>query len=296
MEASIDLPPWRDGLARAAVDAFVAATTTAGAPGYLEPRERIAVFDNDGTLWTEKPKPVQLDYVVRQLAAAARDDPTLRARQPYKAAADGDVRWLGAAMVKHYQGDDADLRLLVAAVSETFTDVTVDEYERRVAAFFAEAEHPTFKRPYTACTYAPMVELLRHLEHHGVLTFIVSGGDRDFMRVAAEELYGIPRERVVGSSLGLAYCDDDGAGDAIVYKASLDFFDDGPQKPLHIWSRVGRRPAVAGGNSNGDVPMLRFAGGPDRPALRLLVVHDAPSARSTTAAVPTGPWPRVSRP
>jgi phosphoserine phosphatase len=267
------LSSWRDGPTREAIVAFVQSTTARDSPAYVPPHERIAVFDNDGTLWTEKPMPVQLDFIVRQLAEAAEQDPALRERQPYKAAHSGDLHWLGAAMVKHYQGDDSDLQTLLGAVSEMYGDIAVEDYEARVAAFFAEAEHPTLKRSYRTCGYQPMVELLRYLEANGFLTFIVSGGDRDFMRPAAEELYGIPRERVVGSSFGLDYRDDGGGG-AIVYKSTLDFFDDGPQKPLHIWARVGRRPIIAGGNSNGDIPMLRFAGGNGRPALRLLVVHD----------------------
>jgi phosphoserine phosphatase len=260
------LTSWRDTPTRAAIEAFVAAATTEGDPAYLEPAERIAVFDNDGTLWTEKPMPVQLDFIVRQLAAAAEADPKLRARQPFQAAYEGDLHWLGAAMVKHYRGDDGDLGLLVDAVSQTFTDVDVDDYRARVLEFFADARHPVNGRRYAECAYAPMLELLRYLEAHGFLTFIVSGGDRDFMRPIAETLYGVPRERVVGSSLGLDYVDG-----GLVYKSSLDFFDDGPQKPLHIWARCGRRPALACGNSNGDLEMLRFArhGG-----LRLVVAHD----------------------
>lgn len=264
---------WRDGTTRDAIVAFVAAAVDEHGEGYVPPAERIAVFDNDGTLWTEKPMPIQLQFTLGELAAAAEADPSLRTRQPFQAAYAGDLHWLGAAMVKHYRGDDGDLKTLIDAVSETFTGVDVDACERRVSAFFADARHPTLDRPLSACTYRPMVELLRYLEAHGFLTFIVSGGDRDFMRAAAEELYGIPRERVVGSSLGLEFRETDD-GNAVVYKASLDFFDDGPQKPLHIWSRVGRRPVIAVGNSNGDVPMLRFAAHGPRPSLCLLVGHD----------------------
>lgn len=260
------LGSWNDTATRNAIEAFVAAATTEGDAGYLEPAERVAVFDNDGTLWTEKPMPIQLDFIVREFAARAKAKPELRTRQPFQAAYDGDLHWLGAAMVKHYQGDDSDLRLLVEAVSQTFDGVGVDDYAERVLAFFADAHHPTNGRPYADCAYTPMLELLRYLEVHGFLTFIVSGGDRDFMRPIAETLYGVPRERVVGSSFGLDYVDG-----GVVYKSSLDFFDDGPQKPLHIWARVGRRPAIACGNSNGDLEMLRFArdGG-----LRLVVGHD----------------------
>ena len=133
-------------------------------------------------------------------------------------------------------------------------------------------DHPTLGRPYSACAYLPMLELLRHLEANGFTTLIASGGDRDFMRSIGEELYGIPPERVVGSSNALAWHDDE-AGGAITYLAQPDVFDDGPTKPVRIWSRTGRRPLLAAGNSNGDVPMLAWAGG-ERPALRLLIDHD----------------------
>jgi phosphoserine phosphatase len=213
--------------------------------------------------------PVELDFILRRLAAMAADDASLRERQPFKAAYEQDFAWLGAAMAKHYRGDDGDLKVVLAAISEAFTGLDVEDYETQVDAFFAEARHPIHRRLYAECTFVPMIELLRYLERHGFQTLIVSGGDRDFMRPAAERLYGIPRERVVGSSLGLDYSDG-----AVVYKSGLDFFDDGPQKPLHIWARVGRRPAVACGNSNVDIEMLRYAGGSDRRALRLLVAHD----------------------
>ena len=263
------LPSWRDTETTRAIEAFVAAATRDGDPGYVPPPERIAVFDNDGTLWTEKPMPVQLDFILRTFAAAAERDPDKRSRQPYKAAYERDHQWLGAAMVKHYRGDDEDLKLLIAALSETSAGVEVQAYADQVLAFFEDAQHPTLQRPYLTCGFVPMIELLRFLEANGFLTFIVSGGDRDFMRPAAERIYGIPRERVVGSGFGTEFVDG-----RILYTDRLDAFDDGPQKPLHIWARTGRRPALACGNSNGDREMLEFAGGEGKPVLRLVVRHD----------------------
>jgi phosphoserine phosphatase len=240
--AEAPLASWRDTATTRAILEFVAAATREGDEGWIPPPERVAVFDNDGTLWTEKPMPIQLDFIVRGFAAAAQRDPALRERQPYKAAHEGDLAWMGRAMVKHYQGDDGDLELLLGALAEGAAGVPVEAYAAQVLAFFEEAEHPKLARPYRACGFAPMIELLRHLEANGFLTFIVSGGDRDFMRPVAEVIYGI--------------------------------FDDGPQKPLHIWARTGRRPAIACGNSNGDLEMLRFVGGAGKPALRLVVAHD----------------------
>jgi phosphoserine phosphatase len=270
---SADLASWNDGPTKAAIVDFVARVTEEGGPGYVPPEARVAVFDNDGTLWCEKPLPIQLDFTVRRLGELATQDPALRSRQPYQAAYEGDLHWLGAAMVKHYHGDDADLRLLMGAVTSAFDATTVEDYDRSVATFFDAAAHPTLGRPYRSCGYLPMVDLLRYLEQHGFTTYIASGGDRDFMRPVAEDLYGIPPERVIGSALGLTYREDGDRND-LLYKAAMDFFDDGPEKPVRIWSRIGRRPILSVGNSNGDLPMLAYSGVPTAPALRLLILHD----------------------
>jgi phosphoglycolate phosphatase-like HAD superfamily hydrolase len=268
---SVELDSWRDGPTKSAVVDFVARVSEDGEPDFVEPAARVAVFDNDGTLWCEKPMPIQLDFTVRRLAELARADPTLQDRQPYKAAYENDLHWMGAAMVKHYQGDDSDLKLLMGAITSAFETVTVTEYDAQVKAFFAEASHPTLRKAYRDCGYLPMVELLRYLEGHGFATYIASGGDRDFMRPVAGDLYGIPPERVIGSALGLKY-QAEGGRTSLLYKAAMDFFDDGPEKPVRIWSRIGRRPILSCGNSNGDVPMLSYVA--DGPALRLLILHD----------------------
>lgn len=267
------LATWTAGPVRSAVLDFVDRVTRAGGPDFVEPAARVAVVDNDGTLWCEKPMPIQLDFTVRRFAEMAEADPALRDRQPWQAAYTQDLHWLGAAMVKHYRGDDGDLRLLMAAVAEAFADVTVEEYDARVRAFFDEARHPVLGVPYRECVYAPMVDLLRLLEAHGFTVYIASGGDRDFMRPVAGDLYGVPPERVIGSALGLTYRPGDEQDD-LLYKSAMDFFDDGPEKPVRIWSRIGRRPILSVGNSNGDVPMLTFSGTGSGPALRLLVLHD----------------------
>ncbi|SDC93000.1 HAD family hydrolase [Rhodococcus tukisamuensis] len=268
-----DLGSWADGPARSAIVDFVERVTAAGGPDFVEPADRVAVFDNDGTLWCEKPMPVQLDFTVRRFAEMAAADPALQQKQPWKAAHEHDLHWLGAAMVKHYRGDDDDLKLLMGAVTEAFDSVTVENYDARVRAFFDGADHPTLGRPYRGCGYAPMVELLRYLEANGFANYIASGGDRDFMRPVAGRLYGVPPERIIGSALGLSYREGADATD-LLYKAAMDFFDDGPEKPIRIWSRIGRRPILSVGNSNGDLPMLAFSGQPDRPALRMLILHD----------------------
>ena len=258
------LASWNDTPTREAIVAFAER-----AGDRLPAEERVAVFDNDGTLWCEKPIPIQLDFILRRFAEQADEDESLRGRQPWKAAYEHDLNWLGQAMVKHYNGDDSDAKLLLDAVATAFTELSVEDYQRSAADFVSEAEHPTLGRPYRNCAFAPMVELLRYLESHGFTTLIASGGDRDFMRPIASELYGIPPERVIGSSLMLDY-----RGDGLVVKKGLDVFDDGPVKPVRIWGRIGRRPALACGNSNGDIPMLRFAGAGGLEPLRLLLRHD----------------------
>jgi phosphoserine phosphatase len=267
------LTSWRDTATRAHIVEFVARVTTEGSPGYVAAADRVAVFDNDGTLWSEKPIPIQLDFTLYRMAELAETDPALKNRQPYQAAANRDYHWLGAAMVKHYHGDDSDLHLLMAAAETAFGGMTVEAFRQEVTGWLQTASHPQLHRPYLTCAFAPMTELLRYLEANGFSTYIASGGDRDFMRPFAEQLYGIPPERVIGSALGLDLRPGEEDTD-LIYKSKIDFFDDGPEKPVRIWSRTGRRPLVAGGNSNGDIPMLRFARQPGRDALRLLVLHD----------------------
>ncbi len=269
------LRSWRETATKDAVREFVARVTDEASPDFLPPEERVAVFDNDGTLWCEKPMPIQLAFILRHLVSMAEKDAGLRDRQPWRAAYRKEYDWLGDAMVKHYKGDDSDLRVLVGAIEQAFDGTSVEEYAAEVDKFLETGTHPTLRRPYRGCAFVPMIELLRYLEAHGFATYIASAGDRDFMRPVAVPVYQIPPDRVIGSSFGLQYVED-GTGGAVMYKSSLDVFDDGPEKPVRIWSRVGRRPVVAGGNANGDLPMLRFTGGPARPALRLLVLHDDP--------------------
>ena len=267
------LASWRPGATTSAITDFVTRVTTEGGPDYVEHAARVAVFDNDGTLWTEKPLVIQLDFTIRRFRELAENDPALRTKQPYQAAYEGDLHWLSQAVVKHYRGDDSDMKLLMVAVPKAFEAVTVDDYDRMVKEFFSEADNPGLKRPYRECGYLPMIDLLRYLEANGFVTYIASGGDRDFMRPVADDMYGIPPERIIGSALGISYSSDGGQS-LLLYKGAMDFFDDGPEKPVRIWSRIGRRPILAFGNSNGDVPMLAFAGTPSTPALRLLLLHD----------------------
>jgi phosphoglycolate phosphatase-like HAD superfamily hydrolase len=258
------LVSWNDGPAKSAIVEFVGRVTDA-----VPPEERVAVFDNDGTLWCEKPAYIQLDFLVRRLKEQAAADPSLRAKQPYKAATESDLGWFGDAVTKHYNGDDSALQVLAAGILSAYSGLTVDEHAERVRAFFADAMHPVLGRPYTACGYRPMVELLRYLESNGFTTYIASGGGRDFMRPVTTQMYGIPPERVIGSSVGLDFVDGH-----LRTTAKPEFLDDGPVKPVRIWGRTGRRPIFAAGNSNGDIQMLEHTAAGPGPAMCMLVRHD----------------------
>ena len=235
--------------------------------------ERIAIFDNDGTLWSEKPMPIQLDFILRRLAEMAAAQPELCERQPWKAVSERDLGWFGALMNEHYAGDDTNVRILAAGILAAYAGISVEDFEAQSDTFLRSAQHPTLGRAYLECSYAPMVELLGYLEANGFTNYIASGGGRDFMRPISMDMYGIPRERVIGSSTTFAYTSN-GRGGTITHNPEADYLDDGPEKPVRIWNRTGRRPLLAAGNSNGDVPMLEFAYHADKPTLQLLVLHD----------------------
>jgi phosphoserine phosphatase len=266
------LESWRDGRTKDSIVEFVRSVTTDG-PTFVPPEERIAAFDNDGTLWCEKPMPIQLDFVLRRFATMVEDAPELRERQPWKATVERDHGWFEALVNAHYAGDDTDVKVLLAGLLAAYDGMSVEDFEASSDAFLRSTQHPTLGRGYLRCGYAPMIELLEYLSANGFTTYITSGGGRDFMRPVSQEMYGVPRERVIGSSAALAYTSGAGGG-TITHTAQPEYIDDGPQKPIRIWSRTGRRPLFSAGNSNGDIPMLRFTQREDRPTLRLVVLHD----------------------
>ena len=261
------LSTWNEGAAKESILSFVDQTRA------LLVSDRVAVFDNDGTLWCEKPMPIQLDFVLRRLAEMAEADPTLRDRQPWKAAHERDYSWLARVVAEHYAGDDTNVRTLGAGLLAAFANISVEEFEADADAFLHSARHPTLDRGYLECAYSPMVELLAYLRANGFANYIASGGGRDFMRPISQEVYGIPREGVIGSAVALAYTPNERGG-VITRQMAADYMDDGPEKPVHIWTRTGRRPVLAAGNSNGDIEMLDFTQHHDKPSLRLLVLHD----------------------
>jgi phosphoserine phosphatase len=256
------LPSWRDGPARAAILAFVDRVTTPG-PDFVAPMDRIAVFDNDGTLWAEQPVPVQAAFVLDRIRALAPQNPEWREQHPFKAVLDGDVEGVMA------MGIDA----LVKMVMATHAGITTDEFSTLVQDWIATARHPRFARPHTRLAYQPMLELLDMLRSNGFKTFIVSGGGIEFMRSFSESLYGIPPEQVIGSSIVTRYTYADGQP-VLLREAELHFYDDKEGKPVAINTHIGRRPIAAFGNSDGDFAMLEWTTSGPGARFALLVHHD----------------------
>ena len=263
------LPSWNEGDAKQAILDFGKRVTQPDSPDFVPESERIAVFDNDGTLWCEKPMYIQLDYLLRQMAVKAENDSSLRSKQPWKAAWEKDFDWLGGAITKHYQGDDRDLKVLMGGLIALSEGQPVMQVETAARDFLEKEKHPLMDILYRDCIYQPILELLRYLESLGFSNYIVSGGGRDFMRGFSLDLYGIPRQRVIGTTVAYRYVEGD-----IYQKAELDVLDDGHVKPLQIWNVIGQHPILAAGNSNGDIEMLEFAQSSGKPFLNLLVHHD----------------------
>jgi phosphoglycolate phosphatase-like HAD superfamily hydrolase len=252
---------------------FVARVSDKNTTNYVPPEERVAVFDNDGTLWCEKPVQVQIDFILRRLAAMAEKDSSLRKQQPWQAAYSKDTGWFSDTVTKHYHGDDSNLKVLIGGVLKAFSNMTVEDFEKMAADFMHQTQHPSLGVSYMEVGFSPMVELLRYLEANDFTTYIASGGGRDFMRPVTQTLYGIPPERVVGSAVKLSFQADDKEA-TIMRQAGADFVDDGPGKPVGIWERIGRRPIFAAGNANGDIPMLQYTDMNAQASLCLLVNHD----------------------
>jgi phosphoglycolate phosphatase-like HAD superfamily hydrolase len=257
------LPSWNDGPTKQAITQFVAAVTDRNGGGYVEASQRIAVFDNDGTLWAEQPLYFQLLFALDRVRAMAAEHPEWREEQPFKAILEDDREALGR-FSKHD---------IVQIVMATHAGMTVDEFGDGVADWLAAARHPRFDQPFTQMAYQPMLELLDYLRANEFKTFIVSGGGIDFMRVFTEQVYGIPPEQVVGS-VGVTRFElrDDGA--VLIKEPDIEFIDDKEGKPVGINQFIGRRPIAAFGNSDGDLAMLQYTAGGDGPRLMALVHHD----------------------
>lgn len=274
------LPSWNDCPAKAAIIAFVEKTTKKSSPDYVPPELRIATFDNDGTLWCEKPMYFQELFAFDRIKEIAKQHPEWKDQEPYKFVLNGDLKAIAA------EGEKS----LLEIVASTHAGMTVEEFHDIVRNWMHTARHPRFDRPYDQCTYQPMHEVLSYLRANSFKTFIVSGGGIEFMRPWAEGAYGIPPEQIVGSSGVVKYEWNDGKP-MLVKQPKVEFIDDGPGKPVGINRFIGRHPIFAFGNSDGDLQMLQWTtkgpeshslkkSEPGRPQLRLgLIVHHTDAVR-----------------
>ena len=256
------LPSWSDGAAKTSVLEFVAGVTTKGSPRFVPPAERIAVFDNDGTLWAEQPTYVQILFVFDRVKALAPQHPEWQTQEPFASVLKGDLKGALAG------GERALGQLLMA----THAGTTTDEFEKIVSEWIATAKHPKTGRRYVEMVYQPMLELLSYLRASGFKTFIVSGGGVEFMRPWSERVYGVPPEQVIGSSIKTRFEVRDGKP-VLVRLPEINFVDDGPGKPVGIQMQIGRRPIAAFGNSDGDLQMLQWTTAGQGPRFALIVRH-----------------------
>ena len=257
------LESWHDGAAKSAIVDFVARVTKEGGAEYVPPAERVAVFDNDGTLWCEQPIQVQIFFLIDRAKELAAKDPALKERPAFRALLERDF---GALLANGKQGA---MELFAA----THAGMSEDEFDAIARSWLASAQHPKFGRLFKRCTYRPQVELLGYLRDNGFKTYIVSGGGVDLIRAFAEEAYGIPREQVIGSSMKLRFEIKDGRPH-LMKVGELGSFDDREAKPANIGLHIGRRPLLAFGNSDGDLAMMRYTKGGAGPRLALLLRHD----------------------
>ena len=256
------LPSWRSGEAREAILAFIDRTTDPTSPDFVPVSDRLAVFDNDGTLWCEKPGYIQLAFAIDRVRALAPEHPEWRTTEPFRSAIEGDVAGIAAT------GEHGLLELVMAS----HAGMDSEQFAAAVEAWAQDATHPTLGRRYVECVYAPMIELLELLREREFTVAICSGGGADFLRVLAEDLYGIPPEHVVGSRIELAYVADDGST-RIERRPGIAFINDKAGKPVGVFERFGRRPILAFGNSDGDFEMLEWTTSGDGPRLGVLLHH-----------------------
>jgi len=261
------LPSWNDGLAKKAIIGFVEATTTQGAPGFVPVEERIATFDQDGTLWVEHPMYSQVMYCLEQVPALVKAKPDLAKKPPFSTVLEllhGDR----AAMKK------LNLKDLEVIAFATLTGMSVDDFKSEVKKWLAEAKDPRWKRPYTELTYLPMREVLQYLRDNGYKTYIVTGGGQDFVRVYAEQVYGIPPEQVVGTAGATKFGYGKDGKPVLTKQAKLVLNDNGPGKAEGIHLMIGRHPHASFGNSTGDREMLEYTKAGDGARLAMILLHD----------------------
>jgi phosphoglycolate phosphatase-like HAD superfamily hydrolase len=257
------LPSWNDGPAKQAIVEFVEAVTTEGGADFVAPEDRIATFDQDGTLWVEHPLYGQAMFALDRIRALAPEHPEWKNQEPFKAVLAGDRE----AMARF---TEQDWERIIAA---THAEITNEAFSEIVRTWLARAKDPRFKRAYTELVYQPMLEVMEHLRAHGFRTYIVTGGGQEFVRVYSEQVYGVPVEQVVGSSIATKYEYQDGKP-VLMREPKVFFIDDKVGKPIGINLFIGKRPYAAFGNSGGDREMLEWTGAGDGARLMMLVLHD----------------------
>ena len=257
-----DLPSWNEGPIKDAIIDFVTAATTEGGPGWVEPEDRIATFDNDGTLWTEHPVYFQFMFVSDRIRHLAPRHPEWQLQPPFKGILEGDTKAVAAS------GEHGVTELMAV----THAWMTAEAFEEIVSDWISTARHPRFDRPYDSLIYQPMVELMDYLRDNGFQTWIVSGGGADFMRPWADDAYGIPPQQIIGSQSAEDYQIIEGKPQ-FMRKPQVFFVDDGPGKPVGIHRHIGKRPVMAFGNSDGDYQMLEYTTSGDGPSLAMIVHH-----------------------
>jgi len=257
------LPSWNEGATKDAITTFVRAVTTKGGASYVPPEERIATFDNDGTLWAEQPLYFQLAFALDRVKALAPQHPEWKHTQPFQGVLEGDSKAIMAA----------GKRGLLELMGASHAGMSTTTFESIVADWLATAKHPRFKRPYTDLVYQPMLELLAYLRANGFRTWITSGGGVEFMRVWTEEKYGIPPEQVIGSTIEVEFKLLKGTTPVLMRLPKVAFVDDKQDKPVAIHRIIGRRPIASFGNSDGDLEMLQWTAGGDGLRFCLYVHH-----------------------
>lgn len=262
--AQDSLPSWVDGPAKERIINFVERATLDGSPDFIPPNERIAVFDNDGTLWAEKPAPFQFLFAIDEVKRMVAADPALNDKEPYKSVAGNNMDNLKAMGKK----------AMAQIIALTHADMTTEEFSQHVKDWIGTAKHPQRGVPFTDLVYQPQLELLDFLREHHFKPFIVSGGGIEFMRVFAEKLYGIPPEQVIGSTGEIEYHVGNDGKPYFIKKPKMEFVDDGAGKPVGIHRFIGRRPVLAIGNSDGDLEMLRYTMAGAGPRLAIYIHHD----------------------
>ena len=280
--AADPLPSWNDGLAKGAIVDFVRAATDATSPDFIREEDRIATFDQDGTLWVEHPMVTQISFALDRVVALAPQHPEWKNTEPFKSVLDGDK----ASMAKFTMKD------LEAIAAATHSGMTTQAFEGIAADWITKARDPRWNRPYTDLVYQPMLEVMDYLRANGFRTYLVTGGGQAFVRSFAQHAYGVPPEHVIGSTVKTSYVSDDQGRGVLMKQPELLFYNDVSAKPEDIYLFLGRRPHAAFGNSTGDQPMLEYTQGNHGARLMMLVFHD--DARREYAYGPAGGLPETA--